>query len=186
MPIFSSVRHTGKADSSTSRMTSSFSQAAAPCSGDAITPAYLLGRLHSPRRWVADDPPDANRCASGKGSEYVMCAAVGRECLRRRQVAFISPPASVQFHELPSLIHHQALPSPLRPPPHRRCFRVLHLKPVRPGRMRAWPCAPQAITAEGLARPLRTPRTSSLVVLPRQRGLAAREHKQSRRSCLSD
>jgi hypothetical protein len=28
MPIFSSVRHTGKADSSTSRMTSSFSQAA--------------------------------------------------------------------------------------------------------------------------------------------------------------
>jgi hypothetical protein len=43
-------------------------------------------------------------CASGKGSEYVTCcAAVRRECLRRWQLPFIGPPASVQFYELPSL-----------------------------------------------------------------------------------
>src|SRR5262245_48586888 len=34
-------------------------------------------------------------CASGKGSEYVKCVSVRRECLRRRQFAFIGPPATV-------------------------------------------------------------------------------------------
>src|SRR5262249_27040223 len=42
-------------------------------------------------------------CASGKGSEYRMCAAVRRECLRRRQFAFIRPPASLLFYKLPCL-----------------------------------------------------------------------------------
>jgi hypothetical protein len=49
-------------------------------------------------------------CASRKRSEYVTCAAVRRECLRRRQLAFIGPPAPVLFHELPSLIYHRDLP----------------------------------------------------------------------------
>jgi hypothetical protein len=50
-------------------------------------------------------------CASRKRSEYVTCVAVRHECLRRRQqLAFIGPPASVQFYELPSLIHHLDLP----------------------------------------------------------------------------
>src|SRR5262245_86036 len=45
-------------------------------------------------------------CASRKGAEYVTCcAAVRRECLRRRQFAFIGPPAPVQFYKLPDLFH---------------------------------------------------------------------------------
>src|SRR5262245_46935607 len=40
-------------------------------------------------------------CAGGKGPEYVTSgAAVRRECLRRRQLAFIGPPAPVLFHKL--------------------------------------------------------------------------------------
>jgi len=44
-------------------------------------------------------------CTSGKRSEYVMCVAVRHECLRRRQFAFIDPPAPVLFHKLPGLFH---------------------------------------------------------------------------------
>src|SRR5262245_17280079 len=41
--------------------------------------------------------------ARRKGAEYwqVTWAAVRRECLRRRQLVFIGPPASVQFYKLP-------------------------------------------------------------------------------------
>jgi hypothetical protein len=46
----------------------------------------------------------------GKRSEYVTCVAVRAECLGRRQFAFIRPPAPVQFHELPSLVHDSRLP----------------------------------------------------------------------------
>ena len=45
-------------------------------------------------------------CMSGKRSEYVTCCAtVRRECLWRRQFAFIGPPAPVLFHKLPGVFH---------------------------------------------------------------------------------
>src|SRR5262245_62568430 len=54
-------------------------------------------------------------CASRKRSEYVTCATVCRECLRRRQFAFIGPPAPVLFHELPSIVHHRRDAPPASP-----------------------------------------------------------------------
>jgi hypothetical protein len=52
---------------------------------------------------------------------------VRRECLRRRQFAFIGPPARVLFHKVPSLVHHRDLPQffrlTARPPD--RLFRLV-------------------------------------------------------------
>jgi hypothetical protein len=44
-------------------------------------------------------------CASRERPEYVTCATVCRECLRRWQLAFIGPPAAVHLYKLPYLLH---------------------------------------------------------------------------------